>query len=183
MTQFLHCGVCNTLAKYLGVALDPSVSVHGSRHKVNLEVYGMQCPHKHSCSTEGPSAGTAEGEPLSGHPQVTAPVSLPPAWQAPSALPEPMAIKGAEMEELGGGPGCSSSLNGIFPSAHSGQACQEVGMGGWMEESSPSSSERVQEAGAHRAPLHLPLLPSGAHLDHGPGCWGSASPPMKGLEG
>lgn len=127
--------------------------------------------------------GTAEGEPPSGHPQVTPPVSLPPAWQGPSALPEPMAIKGPEMEELGGGLGCSSSLNGIFPSAHAGQACQEVGMGGWMEESSPSSPEWVQEAGAHRAPLHLPLLPSGARLDHGLGCRGSASPPTKGLEG
>lgn len=102
------------------------------------------------------------GELPSGYPQVTPPVSLPPAWQGPGALPEAMAIKGPEMEKMGwggGGAGCFFSLNGIFPSAHAGHACQEVGMGGWMEESSSSSMERVQEAGAHRAPLHLPLLP------------------------
>lgn len=52
-----------------------------------------------------PVPGIAEGEPPSGHPQVTPRVSLPPAWQGPSALPEPVAIKGPGMEELGGGAG------------------------------------------------------------------------------
>lgn len=36
-----------------------------------------------------------------------------------------------------------------------------------MEESSPSSLKRVQEAGAHGAALQLPLRPYGARLDHG----------------
>lgn len=105
MLQFFHCGVCNTLAKYLGLALAPSVSVHGSRHKVNLEVYRMQCPHKRCCSTQGPSARDCLCEPPAGHPQVTLPVSLPPAWQGPGALPQAMAIKGPEMEKMGGGAG------------------------------------------------------------------------------
>lgn len=105
MLQFFRWGVCNTLAKYLGLALDPSVRVHGSRHKVNSEVYRMPCPHKRCCSTEGLSARDSLGEPLSGHPQVTPPVSLPPAWQGPGALPAAMAIKGPEMEKMGGGGG------------------------------------------------------------------------------
>lgn len=56
-----------------------------------------------------------------------------------AALPEPMAIKGPEMEELGGGPGCSLNLHGIVPSAPAGQAFQDVGMGGWLGDSSPGS--------------------------------------------
>lgn len=48
-----------------------------------------------------------------------------------------------------------------------------------MEESSASSLEQVQEAGARSAPLHLLLLPKGARLDRVSGCWGSASPPSK----
>lgn len=126
---------------------------------MNLEVYRMQCPTNAAVLQTDPVPGIAEGELPSGLPQVTPRVSLPPPWQGPSSLPEPMAIKGPEMEELGGWPGCSSRLNGIFPPAHAGQACQEVGMGGWMEKSSPSSTEWVQGAGAHHDPLHLPLLP------------------------
>lgn len=52
--------------------------------------------------------GIAEGEPPSG-PQVTLPVSLPPAWQGLSALPEAMAIKGPEMEKMGGRMGWAAS--------------------------------------------------------------------------
>lgn len=63
------------------------------------------------------------------------------------------------MEEADGGPGCFLSLSGIIWSAHAGQACQDVGMGGWREESDPSSLERSQGAGAHCARIRLPLLP------------------------
>lgn len=101
------CGVPNTLVKYLGVSRNPSIPGHGRRHKVNLAVYQMWCPQNAAVPWH------AGGELPLGHPWVTPPVSLPPAWQDPAgwkatlaaALPEPIAIKGPEMEELDGGAG------------------------------------------------------------------------------
>lgn len=101
--------------------------------------------------------GIAEGEPPPGHPQVAPPLSLPPAWQGPSALPEAMAIKGPEMEKMGGGAGLLLEPEWDLPVCPRRSGLP--GSGNGMEESSPSSLERLQEAGAHRAPLHLPLLP------------------------
>lgn len=86
------------------------------------------------------------------------------------------------MEELGRGPGCSLSLSGIVLSAHAGQACQDVGMEGWMGESGPGSLEWGQGAGVQHAPLCLPLLLREACLGCVPRCRGSASPPTGGLE-
>lgn len=173
------CVVHNTLVRYLGVSLNPSISGHSSRHKVNLAVYHMWCSQNVAVPWH------AEGELPLGHPRVTLPVSFPPVWQDPAgwkatpaaALPKPMAIKGPEMEELDGGPGCSSSPSRIVPSAHAGQACQDEGMGGWMGESGPGSPQQGQGAGAHGTPLCLPLLPGVAHLGYALRCWRYASPP------
>ena len=87
----------------------------------------------------------------------------PAGWESTpaAALPKPMAIKGPEMEEPGRGLGCSSSWSRIVPSAHAGQAFQDVGMGGWMVESGPGSLERGQGLGHILLPSASPCFPGG----------------------
>lgn len=72
------CGGHNTLVKYLGVSLNPSISGHSSRHKVNFAVCQTWCPQNAAVPWH------VEGKLHPGHPQVTPPVSLPLAWEDPA---------------------------------------------------------------------------------------------------
>lgn len=68
------------------------------------------------------------------------------------------------MEEPGEALGCSSRLSGIVLSAHAGQACQDVGMGGWRGDTvAPAARHGVRGLG-HTMLLSAILCFPGGHI-------------------
>lgn len=130
-----------------------AISVQGSRHKVNFVVYRMQC----SFSTAEPRI--VKGHLPLGYPQVTPPMSLPPAWEGPgleatlpAALPKPMAIKGPEMEEPDKGARLLLEPKRDHPVCPRRLGLPGCGSGSLDGGKQPSSLEQGQESGARCAP-------------------------------